>query len=152
MEFWKKIIEFLTKSANDSEEWAIQYLIKNIPWSTWYDIKKNPSKYLNDEFFGRYLRNLLRQGGFSWGGSAPDEKLNDLVRKSLSDLPDDFFLGSYCNYCGKIIEGMPFENQRGQKFCADHKVPETRGERGSNYLSKEYRTIEHSNGKTEYKK
>lgn len=136
-----------------AREDAIIYLVKNIPKKTWKDFKQNPKRFLVDHRgFGLHIRNLLRQSGYNPGSIALDDEWEDLVKEAFSKVPEEIFF-SYprCDYCGKIIEGLPYYDQHGQTFCADHKVPETRGGHGYR-ISQDYRTINHSDGTTEYRK
>jgi hypothetical protein len=169
MNLWKGIKEFFRIRSDKStrkrakinrfqiskqeEDEAVQFLVENIPSKIWKDFSQNPGKFLSDHRgFGMFVRNLLRSGGFNWGPIELDEKWADLVRKAYPKVSEEAFAKPRCDYCGKIIEGLPCYNRWGKKFCADHKVPETRCEQGADHLPKEYVTIEHSDGTIEIRK
>jgi len=48
--------------------------------------------------------------------------------------------------CGIIIEGIPFIGRDGKKYCAKHRIPESRGETGTGILPKEGRVVHSQDG------
>jgi hypothetical protein len=68
---------------------AIQHLIDHIPIEKWEEvanaIKENGPDwlYLQHFYFGMYVRNLLREGGFNWGSMDLDCLWVELVEKAI---------------------------------------------------------------------
>jgi len=173
MNLWQKIKSLLShKKSNDvgandridqlmsekARENAVAYLVENIPIATWKEFKQNPDWFLDDKIgYGFYVRNLIRKSGYNPESLTLDNEWGYLLKQASTYITDDriHHLKNErvcCDYCGEVIEGLPYYNRWGQKFCANHKVPESREERGAHQLPKSYTTTFHSDGSIEYRK
>jgi hypothetical protein len=149
----KEIIDDKDPLLESSRERAITYLAENIPLDTWGEYRQYPDQFFDEHHgYSLYIRNLIRRSGYNPGSITLDNELKDLVKKASLKVPENQTGPIYCDYCGKIIEGLPYYSKWGQKFCADHKVPESREERGADHLPKDYVTTFHSDGRIEYRK
>ncbi|HEY9206085.1 MAG TPA: hypothetical protein VIO58_09200 [Candidatus Methanoperedens sp.] len=81
------------KISDEEKELAVQFLMDNIPKDclkkVWIEVQNKEyfwSLSLNP-YFGTYVRNTLREGGFDWGPLALDALWNTLIEEAARGNP-----------------------------------------------------------------